>query len=507
MNTLLIVEDEKESRQAVKTIVRRSGVPVSNIMECGDGRTALEILENQQVDLMLTGIRMAGMDGVSLVEAIQGLKHKPLVAVISGCDDFACAVRLMRMGVRDYLLKPVERDRVVDVLRRLDREISENRQNIRELRAIGCQQLKYMIMNENIPEKEVETVIRKFEKQLLDREYVVCCLENTEEEARESNSYLCLGEIGHNRIYVVRRENREYLLKNELRDCHVGVSSVHRGVVQLRDAYREARAARTEAFLQVRHEVAYDTLLWGQKEANGDALSCEPEIRSGDALFHEPDDDKIRQVVQMIGTDKITTALRMVEQYFARTRRKGYPACVLEKSVSMLVEEIRRTYGNALREDEEALACFQDIYRFSQSEELMEELTGWMIGFHRKMSEEFEDYKSKARLDKALVYIRENYDKDLNMAVVSNYVSMNYSMFSYAFKQYTGQNFVNYLKELRVQEAKRLLARTDMRVIDISRRVGYENEKHFMKTFKSLCGVSPTEYRKNMQFGEDGGRT
>ena len=106
MNTLLIVEDEKESRQAVKTIVRRSGVPVSNIMECGDGRTALEILENQQVDLMLTGIRMPGMDGVSLVEAIQGLKHKPLVAVISGCDDFACAVRLMRMGVRDYLLKP-----------------------------------------------------------------------------------------------------------------------------------------------------------------------------------------------------------------------------------------------------------------------------------------------------------------------------------------------------------------------------------------------------------------
>jgi len=80
MNTLLIVEDEKESRQAVKTIVRRSGVPVSNIMECGDGRTALEILENQQVDLMLTGIRMPGMDGVSLVEAIQGLKHKPLVA-------------------------------------------------------------------------------------------------------------------------------------------------------------------------------------------------------------------------------------------------------------------------------------------------------------------------------------------------------------------------------------------------------------------------------------------
>lgn len=86
------------------------------------------------------------------------------------------------------------------------------------------------------------------------------------------------------------------------------------------------------------------------------------------------------------------------------------------------------------------------------------------------------------------------------MAVVSNHISMNYSLFSYVFKQYTGNNFVNYLKEIRIQEAKRLLEETDMKVIDISCRVGYENEKHFMKTFKATLGVSPTEYRKNMQF-------
>ena len=123
-----------------------------------------------------------------------------------------------------------------------------------------------------------------------------------------------------------------------------------------------------------------------------------------------------------------------------------------------------------------------------------------MIGFREKISEEFDDYKNRSKVDKALAYIQANYDKDLNMAVVSNHVSMNYSLFSYAFKQYTGQNFVSYLKELRMNEAKRLLAGTDMRVIEVSIRVGYENEKHFMKTFKSQNGVSPTEYRKNMQF-------
>ena len=107
--------------------------------------------------------------------------------------------------------------------------------------------------------------------------------------------------------------------------------------------------------------------------------------------------------------------------------------------------------------------------------------------------------RNKQKIQQAVDYIKQNYNKNLNMAVVSNEISMNYSLFSYSFKQYTGSNFVNYLKNLRVEEAKRLLAGTDMRVIEISQEVGYDNEKHFMKIFKSTCGVSPSEYRKNMQ--------
>ena len=75
---------------------------------------------------------------------------------------------------------------------------------------------------------------------------------------------------------------------------------------------------------------------------------------------------------------------------------------------------------------------------------------------------------------------------------------MNYSLFSYSFKQYTGSNFVNFLKDIRMKKAKELLAETDMKIIEISQQVGYDNEKHFMKLFKATCGVSPSEYRKNM---------
>lgn len=483
MNTLLIVEDDKVVRQMIRTIVQRSDIVVSNIMECDDGQEALEILDKRKVDVMITDIMMPGMNGIELVKEMQRLARKPLTVVVSGYDEFAYAVQFMRMGVRDYILKPFDREDIVDILTRLDREITEDRRNMRELRMIGCQLLKYMILNEDLPEHEIQTVVRSFEKQLLDKEYVVCCMEHSVQEDEESDRYLCLGEIEHNCVYVVGKQNKELLLKNELWDCHVGVSKVHCGIAQLRDAYREAKIARKEAFLRVRHKVEYSM-----------------ELPVGRI---EPDAKKVRQVAQMIGTDKITAALKMLEQYLMKFRREGYSCDVLDKSVNMLIDEICRIYRNALQEDEKELVRFRDIYRFAQSEELMEELTGWMIGFREKINEEFDDYRNRSKVDKALEYIQANYDKDLNMAVVSNYVSMNYSLFSYVFKQYTGQNFVNYIRELRMNEAKRLLVETDMRVIEVSRQVGYEDEKHFTKTFKRLSGVSPTEYRKNMQFREN----
>lgn len=192
----------------------------------------------------------------------------------------------------------------------------------------------------------------------------------------------------------------------------------------------------------------------------------------------------------------------LIELFSGEIKRERYSGNVLEKSVSIFIEEMFRTYQNVLQGEEQGLLRFQNIYQFANLDELMEELAVWLIGFHEKIHTEFDDYRNKSRMKQAIAYIEENFDKDLNMAVISNYVSMNYSLFSYAFKQYTGKNFVNYLKELRVNEAKRLLEETDLRVIEISQKVGYENEKHFMKLFKSQCGVSPTEYRKNMQFRE-----
>lgn len=103
MNTLLVVEDEKLIRQGIVAMIRRSSVPVKEILECRNGEEALEILRKQRVDVMFTDIRMPKMDGLTLVNKIEELSQKPVVIVLSGYDEFSYAVEMMKHGVRDYI--------------------------------------------------------------------------------------------------------------------------------------------------------------------------------------------------------------------------------------------------------------------------------------------------------------------------------------------------------------------------------------------------------------------
>ncbi|MNI85166.1 HTH-type transcriptional activator Btr [compost metagenome] len=89
------------------------------------------------------------------------------------------------------------------------------------------------------------------------------------------------------------------------------------------------------------------------------------------------------------------------------------------------------------------------------------------------------------------------------MAIVSNYVSLNYSYFSEAFKAYTGESFVTYLKKVRIRKAKELIGTGSLKLSEISAAVGFENTRHFSRVFKELEGISPFEYRGKLFVGNE----
>jgi two-component response transcriptional regulator (chey-like receiver and arac-type DNA-binding domains), putative len=81
------------------------------------------------------------------------------------------------------------------------------------------------------------------------------------------------------------------------------------------------------------------------------------------------------------------------------------------------------------------------------------------------------------------------------MAMVANQVSVNYTWFSEKFKQHTGVNFNEYLKRIRIEKAKQLLEKGCYKVYEVASRSGFGDVKYFMKIFREITGMSPTEWK------------
>lgn len=110
MKKILLVDDERWVRTALKWTITKLNLPIQVVHECENGLEALDWIKHNEVDLVLTDIRMPIMDGLSFVKELDSFKEKPDVIVISVHDEFQFVQKALRSGVFDYLLKPIEDD-------------------------------------------------------------------------------------------------------------------------------------------------------------------------------------------------------------------------------------------------------------------------------------------------------------------------------------------------------------------------------------------------------------
>jgi two-component system response regulator YesN len=103
--------------------------------------------------------------------------------------------------------------------------------------------------------------------------------------------------------------------------------------------------------------------------------------------------------------------------------------------------------------------------------------------------------RSSSVIDRARDYIMAHYKKDISLDDVSREVDISPYYFSKIFKEATGENFIEYLTNLRIEKAKELRDNTEMRMKEICLEVGYSNPNYFSRIFKKSVGVSPTEYK------------
>ncbi|MEG2570388.1 MAG: AraC family transcriptional regulator, partial [Clostridia bacterium] len=103
--------------------------------------------------------------------------------------------------------------------------------------------------------------------------------------------------------------------------------------------------------------------------------------------------------------------------------------------------------------------------------------------------------RHRAAITSAIDYVNQNFTDDVSIEKAARVAMLSQSYFSYLFKSMTSKTFVEYLNELRIQEAMTLLKNTNKRVVDICFESGFKNVNHFNRTFKNYSGISPMQYR------------
>jgi two-component system response regulator YesN len=130
-----------------------------------------------------------------------------------------------------------------------------------------------------------------------------------------------------------------------------------------------------------------------------------------------------------------------------------------------------------------------------------EQLRKWFID---KVTEACRNIISKREeqtsgiIARAKAFMEENYSKDISLDDVSRIVDISPYYFSKLFKEVTGENFIEYLTNIRIEEAKKLLQNRELSIKNICVDTGYSDPNYFSRIFKKQVGITPTEYRERI---------
>ena len=482
---VLLVDDEAEVIEVIEQRIQWDDLGFTVVGNATNGVKALELVEKLQPDVVITDIKMPYMDGLTLCKKLKELYQKVKVIIFSGFDEFEYAKEAIKIEAEEYILKPIEREKITEILKKLNAEIESRKEKEENNQKIGYQQMRHLMLSDEISGEEQRTIESQYADHFYTGNYYVCCQNQVKRGELSDDNYIFMKNMNGNDIFIVPAENLSLLLKNELQDGYIGISAAHCGLESIRQAYAESVMMRKKAFVRNKVEAQYGVF----QEKIPEGLITEAAKLTEEAA-------RIQRV-QLIGTDHTDDLEKSFHQFFYEMKNGRIDEAVFESCMKDFFTEVEKTYQNALETEGELLSECKEIWSENCIDSYEDKVMEFVMQLHEKINSSYDQNKNVQKIKMAVDYIEENYAKDLNMAVVSNYISMNYSLFSYSFKQYTGSNFVNYLKEIRMREAKKLLTETDMKIIEISQAVGYDNEKHFMKIFKATCGVSPTEYRHN----------
>ena len=533
-HNILIVDDEQLIRQGLRARIEYLGIDVDEIFEAENGLMALRLQEEHPIDVVITDIRMPDMDGLELIQEMQKKNNQIKSIVLSGYAEFSYAETAIRLGVKAYLLKPVSNDDLKAAFDKAYKEMEQTasvRQEVQMKKRMDREKQVYQ------QEKALNALFSSQEAGAVTREQL-CKLCGYDEKmwagGAESVLYLAILHINkesfeHQRFRPVDHELVRFMIRNIFEEIQapcekllVNSLSDTRQMygIFIGDDKKKLRMEVERIYLRMRSVLEkkmgiYLTIgvsrcrsqLEG-KETSEARQALKQRIIYGKANIYFYEDIRIlgeqefpvsqlHLLEQYIEHNEIFKVKNLVQEIFSEELVKKYGSAYLRimwiRILNLLLHHYERRGRNAA-EIEKMLQNYNLLDRIQSLQEIRQKIIEMVM--ECVSTESVADANARSKIQMAIGYIQEHFAENLTVNVLAEHYGMSPNYFSSMFKKEMSRSAVNYITELRINQARELLYHSELSVVDISKKVGYEDSQYFFRVFKKYLGMTPLQYRE-----------
>ncbi|WP_029192515.1 response regulator transcription factor [Paenibacillus harenae] len=483
MHTVFIVDDEPWVAYGIKQLVEWESLGYTVIGEAHNGLSALETIMEKKPDLVLSDIRMPGLDGIELLEQIRLHDLPSKVILISGYSEFEYAQQALRLGAFDYLLKQVDKNKLTDTLTRLKKDL-EKEQKAQKSLDLFLDDLFDIFEPDHKMKIHNFLASRGITFEYPHYRFVSCLYEGAAVSDADEGSaavadirYLRF-RTGQNKISCLinydESKNPVGLLdfiSDHLSDARfIGISGIGVYSASVAKLYQESDVALFSSFTR-------------------------PEDRIIEYKAADHAAELTRRVLQIelaIKEQKPELLNRWLDELCGECKERQMQIDQISSLYNQIVSLFYKYYGNSdVIYEIEYLNYYQIFRHYSSIEQLFDRLKEM---FGQQAGEEL--HISNETVKKIIGYIDSSFAEDIMLGTLSRKFNISLGYLSSLIKKETGKTYSEYVINKRLSLAKELLHDSSLSIHEIVERVGYKDYFHFNKLFKKHYGITPSKYRK-----------
>ncbi|HHY81303.1 MAG TPA: response regulator [Clostridiales bacterium] len=519
MYKVIIVDDEEIMREGLINLVDWNSLGFEVIGHFEDGDEAVSFLEKNQVDVVLTDIKMTFISGIDLAKFIYERKLPVKTVFISGYKDFEYARQAVKYNIVQYLLKPISLKEIHQVFEEIRAELDKERDLLKlkntrikkydELLAYAREQFfTDLVLGALQNPSEIQKRFSVLDLDLNLAEYP-CCLWNLSIDRFDlylSKNWDYGMEAFHKAIYNVLCTSKEsflfYIITRHDSKFRILIiaSKVYSldEFMQLVESHIRSAASNARKLLGI--EVNSDYVQYFPSLLNlSQSFNIQSAEKTGFKSSVQDDlEDQLKLLMTHIQERNKESAYSLTEQILLQLNPLGLQESsrILTRQLTRIVKQLKMNNISVPEEINED-SIYKAMTELSSKDEIREYVfTLLNCCFQEPNNDVNQSYSITIQNIKE--FIKDNYYKDITLDDIADYVFLSPVYISRLFKSKTGENFNDYLIRVRMENAIKFLDDPQYKVYEVGHKIGYQSTKYFYKLFKQFYGCTPTEYRRKV---------